>query len=492
MTEQLASTTFDMPDMIPALPEIFVLTMACIILVYDLFLSDRNRVVTYLMSIGTLVGAAILTYYYHGAHADHPVLTFSGTFVGDSMADVLKFFIYLATAGVFIYARSYLAERNLFKGEFYVLGLFGVLGMMVLVSAHNLLTVYLGLELLALSQYAMVGLHRDSGVASEAAMKYFVLGALASGMLLYGMSMLYGVTRSLDIGDISAFLAQGGDDNMVLMFAVAFIVVGIAFKLGAAPFHMWIPDVYHGAPTAVTLYIGTAPKIAAFAMLMRLLVEGLGDLHSQWQGMLIVLSILSMAVGNIIAISQTNLKRMLAYSTIAHIGFLLLGVLTGDSGGYAASMFYVIVYALMGLGGFGMIVLLSRAGFEADKLEDFKGLNERSPWFAFMMAILMFSMAGVPPFLGFWAKFAVLETVVRSGMVWLAVVAVIFAIIGAYYYLRVIKLMYFDKAEDKTPLTPPLDMKVVISANGLAVLVLGLYPSALMTLCAGALAGSNL
>jgi len=320
MTEQLASTTFDMPDMIPALPEIFVLTMACIILIYDLFLTDRNRVVTYLMSIGTLVGAAILTYYYHGAHADHPVWTFSGTFVGDSMADVLKFFIYIATAAVFIYARGYLLERNLFKGEFYVLGLFGVLGMMVLVSAHSLLTVYLGLELLALSQYALVALHRDSGAASEAAMKYFVLGALASGMLLYGISMLYGVTRSLDIGEISAFLAQGSDDTMVLMFAVAFIVVGIAFKLGAAPFHMWIPDVYHGAPTAVTLYIGTAPKIAAFAMLMRLLVEGLGDLHAQWQGMLIVLSILSMAVGNIIAISQTNLKRMLAYSTIAHIG----------------------------------------------------------------------------------------------------------------------------------------------------------------------------
>ena len=323
-------------------------------------------------------------------------------------------------------------------------------------------------------------------------MKYFVLGALASGMLLYGISMLYGVTRSLDIGEIGAYLAQGSDDNMVLMFAVAFIVVGVAFKLGAAPFHMWIPDVYHGAPTAVTLYIGTAPKIAAFAMLMRLLVEGMGDLHAQWQGMLIVLSILSMAVGNIIAISQTNLKRMLAYSTIAHIGFLLLGVLTGDSGGYAASMFYVIVYALMGMGGFGMIILLSRAGFEADNLDDFKGLNERSPWFAFMMAVLMFSMAGVPPFLGFWAKFAVLETVVRSGMVWLAVVAVIFAIIGAYYYLRIIKLMYFDKAEDRTPLTSSLDMKVVISANGLAVLALGIYPSALMTLCAGALAGSNL
>jgi NADH-quinone oxidoreductase subunit N len=492
MTGQMASTAFEMPDMTPALPEIFVLIMACVILVYDLFLSDRNRVITYLMSIGTLVGAAILTNFYHGAHSDHPVLTFAGTFVSDNMADVLKFFVYIITAGVFLYSRRYLLERDLFKGEFYVLGLFGVLGMMVMVSAHNLLTLYLGLELLALSQYAMVALQRDSGVASEAAMKYFVLGALASGMLLYGMSMLYGATRSLDIGEIGTYIGQASKDDLVLIFAVAFVVVGLAFKLGAAPFHMWIPDVYHGAPTAVTLYIGTAPKIAAFAMLMRLLVDGLGDLHGQWQGMLMVLAILSMVIGNIIAIAQTNLKRMLAYSTIAHVGFLLLGILTGTSGGYAASMFYVIVYAIMSLGGFGMIILLSRAGFEADKLDDFKGLNQRSPWFAFMMAILMLSMAGIPPFLGFWAKFAVLEAVVRSGMVWLAVVAVIFAIIGAFYYLRVIKLMYFDKAEDTTPLESSMDMKIVMSANGLVVLALGIYPTALMTLCAGALAGSNL
>jgi len=489
----MANAAFEIPDMIPALPEVFVLTMACAILIFDLFVDDRNRVITYLMAIGTLVGAAILTNFYHGAHSEHPVFTFAGSFISDGMADVLKCFVYLIAAGVFIYARRYLADRDLFKGEFYVLGLFGVLGMMVLISAHSLLTLYLGLELLALSQYAMVALQRDSGTASEAAMKYFVLGALASGMLLYGMSMLYGVTRSLDISEIGAFLAQSGkDNNMVLMFAVVFIVVGLAFKLGAAPFHMWIPDVYHGAPTAVTLYIGTAPKIAAFAMLMRLLVDGLGNLHDQWQGMLIVLSILSMAVGNIIAIAQSNLKRMLAYSTIAHVGFLLLGVLTGTGGGNAASMFYVLVYALMSLGGFGMIILLSRAGFEADKLDDFKGLNERSPCFAAMMAILMLSMAGIPPLLGFWAKFAVLEAVVRSGMVWLAIVAVVFAIIGAFYYLRIIKLMYFDKAEDSAPLTPTLDMKIIISANGLAVLVLGIFPGALMTLCAAALAGSNL
>lgn len=487
MSEQLANSGFVMPDLTPALPEIFVLTMACVILVWDLFLTDRNRVVTYLLSLATLVGAAVLTLW---LHAPEPTLTFSGTFVSDGMADVLKFFVYLTTAAVFIYSRQYLIERQLFKGEFYVLGLFGVLGMMVLISAHNLLTVYLGLELLSLCLYAMVALQRDNGVASEAAMKYFILGALASGLLLYGMSILYGVTGSLDLGQIAAYLSQGASENVVLMFAVVFIVVGVAFKLGAVPFHMWIPDVYHGAPTPVTLYIGSAPKIAAFAMLMRLLVDGLEDLHVHWQGMLIVLAVLSMAAGNIIAIAQGNLKRMLAYSTIAHVGFLLLGVLTGAATGYAASMFYVIVYALMSVGGFGMILLLSRAGFEADKLEDFKGLNERSPWFAAMMAILMFSMAGVPPFLGFWAKFAVLESVIRSGMVWLAVVAVIFAIIGAYYYLRVVKLMYFDKADDKTPLTSTSDMKWIMSINGLAVLVLGIYPGALLTLCAGAIAAS--
>lgn len=490
MRQELATLGFNMPAMTPALPEIFVLTMACVILIVDLFLNERTRVITYLMSLATLLGAALLTY---SLHSERPVLTFSGSFISDSMADVLKFFVYLSTAVVFVYSRQYLIERQLFKGEFYTLGLFGVLGMMVMVSAHSFLTVYLGLELLALAQYAMVALQRDSGVASEAAMKYFILGALSSGLLLYGMSILYGVTGSLDLGEVSAYLAQGATENkVVLMFAVAFIIVGVAFKLGAVPFHMWIPDVYHGAATPVTLYISTAPKIAAFAMLMRLLTDGLQGLHGHWEGMLVVLAILSMAIGNIVAIAQGNLKRMLAYSTVSHVGFLLLGVSTGGNAGYAASMFYVIVYALMSLGSFGMIILLSRAGFEAENLEDFKGLNERSPWFAAMMAILMFSMAGVPPFLGFWAKFAVFESVVRAGMVWLAVVGVLFAIIGAFYYLRVIKFMYFDKAEDTMPLEPSGDMKWVMSANGLAILVLGVYPSALLTLCGGAVAASKL
>ncbi len=474
-----------MPDLMPALPEIFLLTMACIILLADLFFTDKNRVFTYLLSLATLAITAALTVTLHSTDV---IYTFNGSFVKDSMGDVLKVFVYLVTAVAFIYSRDYLLTRNIFKGEYFVLGLFAVLGMMVLISAHNLLTIYLGLELLSLSLYAMVAFHRDNSDATEAAMKYFVLGALASGMLLYGMSLLYGITGTLDIGGVHTVVA-GLDESkkLVLGLGLVLVIVGMAFKLGAVPFHMWLPDVYHGAPTAVTLFIGTAPKIAAFAMVMRLLVEGLGDMHAQWQDILIIMSILSMAVGNVIAIAQSNIKRMLAYSTISHVGFLLLGILAGTQAGYSASMFYAIVYALMAMGGFGMIILLSRAGFEADRLDDFKGLNERSPWFAFIMMILMLSMAGVPPMLGFYAKLSVLQAVVGSGLTWLAVVAVIFSIIGAFYYLRIIKLMYFDKAVDTEPLETSADMKVVLSANGLGILLLGLAPDSLIVLCNAAI-----
>ncbi|MGD8558524.1 MAG: NADH-quinone oxidoreductase subunit NuoN [Gammaproteobacteria bacterium] len=480
--------TIDIPDFVPAIPEIFVLSMACIILVADLFISDERRVLTYLMALGTLVVAALLTINLHNAET---VYTFSGTFVKDAMSDVLKLFIYLVTAVVFIYARGYLIERNLFKGEFYVLGLFGVLGMMVMVSAHNFLTIYLGLELLSLSLYAMVALQRDSIMASEAAMKYFVLGAIASGLLLYGMSLLYGVTGTLDINEFSGHLSamdlSDNSRNIVLVLGMVMTIAGMAFKLGAVPFHMWIPDIYHGAPTAVTLYIGSAPKMAAFAMIMRLLVEGMGDLHTQWQDILIIMAILSMGVGNIIAIAQANIKRMLAYSTISHVGFIMLGILSGTNIGYSAAMFYAIVYAIMSAGGFGMIILLSRTGFEADTLEDFKGLNERSPWNAFMMLILMFSMAGVPPTLGFYAKLSVIQAVVGVDLVWLAVVAVIFSIIGAFYYLRVIKLMYFDKPDDMSPISSTPDMRLILSLNSLAILALGIYPANLMAICAAAI-----
>lgn len=475
---------FEVPNFTPAIPEIFVLSMACIILLLDLFITDKGRILTYILSLATLAVAAVLTI---TLHTPETVYTFSGTYVADPMSSLLKVFIYLTAAGVMVYSRDYLLQRGLFKGEFYVLALFAVLGMMIMVSAHNFITIYLGLELLSLCLYAMVALNRDSEVSTEAAMKYFVLGALASGILLYGMSMLYGMTGSLDIAVVGEKIMAADHNNIVLIFGLVFVIIGLAFKLGAVPFHMWIPDVYHGAPTPVTLFIGTAPKIAAFAMVMRLLVEGMQGLHVQWQDMLIILAILSMGIGNIIAIAQGNIKRMLAYSTISHVGFILLGIMSGTTFGYSAAMFYVISYAIMALGGFGMIILLSRQGFEADKIDDFKGLNDRSPWFAFMMMILMFSMAGVPPTLGFYAKLAVLEAVVNTGFIWLAVLAVIFSIIGAFYYLRVIKVMYFDKAEDHHPITAGSDMKIILSLNSLAVLGLGIFPAGLMALCMTAL-----
>jgi len=471
---------FEIPNFVPAIPEIAVLSLACLILVVDLFVSKENRVITYLLSQLTLLVAFVLTL---TTFVNSTTLAFSNTFVRDPMGDLLKLGIFTAIFIVFLYAKDYLRERDMFKGEFYVLGLFGVLGMMILVSAHNLLTIYLGLELLSLSLYAMVAMQRDSVTASEAAMKYFVLGAIASGMLLYGMSMLYGVTGTLDLAEISQRVSFA-QDQLLLIFGMVFIIVGLAFKLGAVPFHMWVPDVYHGAPTSVTLFIASAPKIAAFAMMMRLLVDGLLSLQTQWQEILIILAIASMGVGNIFAIAQGNLKRMLAYSGISHIGFLMLGILTGNHTGFAASMFYVLSYALMSLGGFGIIVLMSRKGFEADQLDDYKGLNERSPWFAFMMLILMFSMAGVPPFLGFWAKLSVLkEVIATSNLIWLAILAVVFSIIGAFYYLRIIKLMYFDKPEDTNKISAKFDLQLALSMNSLAVLALGLFPGGLMALC---------
>ncbi|RKZ76347.1 MAG: NADH:ubiquinone oxidoreductase subunit N [Gammaproteobacteria bacterium] len=474
-------------------------------------------------------------------------------FVSDPMGAVLKLFIVMIVFVAFIYSRNYLRDRHFRLGEYFVLGLFATLGMMIMVSAHSLLTVYLGLELLSLSLYTMVAMHRQSQLASEAAMKYFVLGAIASGMLLYGMSMLYGVTGTLDLTVLAQSIHQIADDHTIavsvaqsiseikdhnitviaigqqvsenagganaaiaqilaentdngialaainpivdqvlqsyriLVFGLVFVIIGVAFKLGAVPFHVWIPDVYQGAPTAVTLFIASAPKIAAFAMLMRLLVDGMQNLQTDWQNILILLSILSMVTGNIIALAQTNIKRMLAYSTIAHVGYLMLGILTGTQEGYAASMFYVVVYTLMTLGAFGMIVLLSHAGFEASLINDFKGLNERNAWYAALMLILMLSMAGVPPMIGFWAKWYVLAQVVNAGFIWLAVLGVLFAVIGAFYYLRIIKLMYFDKAENRTPIEAPMDMRIALSANALVILLLGIMPHTLMTVCLEAL-----
>ncbi len=472
-----------MPDFSPAIPEIFMLFMICTVLLVDVFLKPEQRNITLYLAQASLLGALLLTVI---SFSDERVLTFQGRFVRDPMGDVLKAFIYIITMGVFLYSRDYLKERGLFKGEFYVLGLFAVLGMMVMVSAHSFLTLYLGLELLSLALYALVAFNRDSGRSSEAAMKYFVLGAIASGMLLYGMSIIYGLTGSLDIAQIHAQITAYGGEGQArvgILFGLAFVIIGIAFKLGAVPFHMWVPDVYHGAPTPVAMFVGTAPKIAAFAMVMRLLVEGLGSLHADWQQMLILLSILSIGLGNIAAIAQTNLKRMFAYSTISHVGFILLGILAGTRQGYAASMFYTLVYALTSLGGFGMIILLSRKGFEAEEIEDFKGLNDRSPWFAFILMIILISMIGVPGTAGFIAKFAVLQSIIGVDQIGLAVYAVILSVVGAYYYLRVIKVMYFDKPDEIVPLSTKTDVNIFLSANGLIILLLGIFPSLLMSIC---------
>ena len=470
-----------MPNLTPVLPEIFVLIMASLILVVDLFLSGKNRFVSYALTQLTLLGAAWITVTTSSPDA---VNSFNGMFVDDVMSDVLKLMTYISVSVMLVYSRSYIQVRNLFSGEFFVLVLFAMLGMMVMISASHFLTLYLGLELLSLSLYSLVALQRDSATSTEAAMKYFVLGALASGLLLYGMSMIYGATGSLDLGKVAAAIQQGAGGKMLLVFGLVFIVAGLAFKLGAVPFHMWVPDVYHGAPTAVTLFIGSAPKIAAFAFVMRLLVEGLQGLVHDWQGMLMIMAVLSMAIGNLTAIAQTNIKRMLAYSTISHMGFLLLGFLSGSLNGYSASMFYVLAYVVMSLGTFGMILLLSRKGFEAENLDDFKGLNQRKPWYAFLMLLLMFSMAGVPPTVGFYAKLSVLQAALQAGFVWLVVFAVLMSVIGAFYYLRIIKLMYFDAPQDLEPISPQPDMSLLMSLNGLGVLALGILPQPLMALCA--------
>jgi len=471
---------FDLATLYPVLPEVSLLVMACAILLLDLFLKDSQRAITYSLAQIALIGAAVLTVWVASPETQ---IVLSGSYIRDPMSDVLKVFLFVISLMTFVYSKDYLRRQGLFKGEYYVLGLFAVLGMSIMVSANSFLIVYLGLELLALCLYTMVAIDRDSRMAAEAAMKYFVLGALASGMLLYGISMIYGATGSIQLDTVAQALNTQGMDNTVLVFGLVFVVVGLAFKFGAVPFHMCVPDVYQGAPTAVALFLGSVPKIAAFALAMRMLVGGLGQLHGDWQGMLAILAVLSMGLGNVVAIAQSNIKRMLAYSTISHAGFMFLGILSGTGEGYGAAMFYAIVYALMAAGGFGVLILLGRQGFEVENIEDVKGLNERSSWYAAMMALLMFSMAGVPPTVGFFAKLAVLQAVVDVHMVWLAVVGVAFSVIGAFYYLRIIKLMYFDKPTDTSPLVASGDTHVVLSLNGLAMLLLGMFPGSLLSLC---------
>jgi NADH-quinone oxidoreductase subunit N len=466
-------------DIQPAAAEIFVALAACVLLLVDAAAGSRGRGAAFLLTIAALAGAAWVS---SAVAVDGRVVLLGGHFVSDPMGTVLKLFAYGAAAVTLFYSREYLERRDLLKAEYLVLALCAVLGIQVIVSAGSLLSLYLGIEIMSLSLYAMIAFDRDDGVAAESAMKYFVLGAIASGALLYGISILYGVTGSFTIDGVAA--AVGGRETPIgLLFGLAFIVVGVAFKFGAVPFHMWLPDVYHGAPTPVTLFVGSAPKIASFALAMRVLAEALGGVADAWQDMLVVLAALSMIVGNVVAIAQSNIKRMLAYSTISHVGFILLGVLAANPAGYRAAMFYTLTYVIMTTAAFGIVLWLSRKGFEADALDDYRGLNRRNPWFAFVMLLVMFGLAGVPPTVGFWAKLQVIAAVLDVDLTWLAALAVLMSVVGAYYYLRIVKLMYFDEPAAAEPVEAKLAVQVMLSLNGLAILALGLYPGLLLRLC---------
>jgi len=470
-----------------AAPEIFLLCATCAILLLDLFISDAKRYITYVLTLLTLVATAALVLNGHEAHSR---LAFSGLFLADPIASYAKLAMIVGVALVLIYGRSYATQRGLFRGELFTLSLFSLLGMMVMASASNFLALYVGLELMSLSVYALVALNRESTQSTEAAMKYFILGALASGMLLYGISMLYGATGSLDIFEVSKTIKSGEANTLLAVFGIVFVVTGLGFKFGAVPFHMWVPDVYQGAPTPITQLISSAPKAAVFVFTLRILAQALDGFAPDWRGMLMVLAVLSMGLGNITAISQTNIKRMLGYSTISHMGFVLLGILVAQPVGYSAALFYVFAYILMSAAAFGVLMLLSREGFEADQIADLKGLNQRSPWFAAMMLLTMFSMAGIPIFVGFFAKLAVLKAVVYIGYVGLAIIAVVFSLIGAFYYLRVVKVMYFDEPTDKSQIEAGSDAKLVLSVNCLLLLVLGFMPDRLMNLLSDAVSQS--
>lgn len=475
--------SFDSANLLPILPELAVFVTAAVVLVVDLYLKEQDKGINQAVTLLGLAVALALTGLVGGGER---MIAWDGNVVRDAMSDLLKGAVLVVSALAFIYAQPWLRDRGLLVGEFHVLGLCAVLGMLVMTAANSFLTLYLGLELLSLSLYTLVAFDRDSRVGPEAAMKYFVLGALGSGLLLYGVSMIYGATGSIQLGAVAQAMATRGTGDLVLVFGIAFLVIGIGFKFGAVPFHMWLPDVYTGAPTPVALFLSSAPKIAAFAMAARLLIEGAPALGRDWQGMLLILAVLSIGLGNLAAIAQTNIKRMLAYSTIANVGFIFLGLLAGSAQGYAAAMFYVIVYALTIAGAFGILTILSRAGFDAENLEDLKGLNDRDPWYAAMMALMMFSSAGVPPTVGFMAKLMVLESVVRVDLVWLAVLAVFFSIIGAFYYLRVVKFIYFDQPANAVPIISGGGVRAAMTFNGLAILLLGLFPATLLGLCQGA------
>ena len=472
---------FNAAELIFAMPELFLLSAISLILLFDLFVSQRLKQLTYYLSQLALLITGSLAFNLIGENA----IIFSGTFVLDSLGSTFKVFILGFAIIALVYTRHYLKAHDLLRNEYFVLALMSILGMMVMVSGHSLLTLYLGLEIMSLSLYALIATARDRASAIEAALKYFVLGAIASGLLLYGMSMIYGISGSLDIAQISSFASAstlGSQQTLILNFGLVFLVIGVAFKLGAVPFHMWVPDVYQGSPTSVTMFLSTVPKIAAIALLIRLLIDGLGDLQHYWADLFMILAVLSIAVGSLVALTQSNIKRMLAYSTISHIGFVLLGFVTGVVDGYGAAVFYVLAYILMSLAAFGSIIVLNRKGFEADQISDFQGLSKHSPWFALIMLVVMLSMAGVPPFIGFYSKLFILQQVIAEGYVVIAITAVIFAVISAYYYLQIIKTMYFDDVDKEIVISAQLDMKVVLSINGILILVVGLMPSFWMEL----------
>jgi NADH-quinone oxidoreductase subunit N len=475
-----------------AAPEIILTVMGMVILILDALSSGARRTLAYGLSLVTLAVLAVVSFWQWNMGLVGE--TFFGMYIADPLAHLLKMASYLAVALTLVYGREYMQSRDMLRGgEFYVLVLFALLGQMVMISAGNFLTIYLGLELMSLALYALVAIRRDHAQSTEAAMKYFVLGALASGFMLYGMSMLYGATGNLDLRNIADAVNSGQIDYLPLTFGVVFLVAGLAFKLGAVPFHMWVPDVYQGSPTAVTLVLAAAPKLAAFAITLRILVVGLGDLTGDWQPMLLILAFLSLAIGNLTAIMQTNFKRMLAYSTISHMGFILLGLASGsldgdkqfDTESYGSALFYMLTYVLTTLASFGLIMLMTREGHECEEISDLKGLNRRSPWMAALLLVLMCSLAGLPPLVGFDAKLLILQTLLKSDRLWLAVVAVLFSLIGAFYYLRVIKVMYFDEPEAATPTMASVSWvpRGLIILNGLAVLMLGLIPNGLLVLC---------
>lgn len=467
-----------------ALPEMIVLITACLALLADLFFRHHLKSIAFFISCSGLVLAACVSFLYIGSFK---VILLNGLFISDDVAHLMKFFIYITVLLSFIYSRSYVDERQMPAGDYYVLGLFSTLGMMILVSAHSLLSVYLGLELMSLPLYAMTAIRRTDSDASEAAMKYFVMGAIASGMLLYGISLVYGATGKLDLLDVAnAVAANWEQQNTLLTFAVVFILAGVGFKLAAVPFHMWAPDVYQGAPSSVTLFISTAPKIAALGMAFRLFTIGLVDITVQWQQIILVMSLLSTGLGNLFAVVQTSIKRLFAYSAIAHVGYALFGILAASAAGYSAALYYILVYSLMSAAAFGLVVLMSSQGMEIDNVNDLKGLNKRNPWLAFLMLIVMFSMAGVPPTVGFFTKLLVLKALVDVQMTWVAVIGLLFTVIGAYYYLRIVKIMYFDQPVLDEPIVISKGNTLVYSLNCLSLLYLGIFPGALIAACINA------